>query len=232
MVDNVLFNFNSTALVASIAMAFWTFLCPVSAKLCNRFGCRVVMVCSGLTCALGLLASSFAPNLYVLYFTYGFVFAFGSSMVYITGFQIVPLYFDKHRSVATAMVSVGPGAGVLLMSPVTQTLLEHLDWRKTLMVLAAINVVPSILGCSITRRNNISPRPLMTEDQRSRSREAIVKERCRCLRSLDFSLFKDPMFMILAVSFAICVFGYSLPYVHLVSSTLACLFNTLFFHIC
>ncbi|KAK3728502.1 hypothetical protein QZH41_002365 [Actinostola sp. cb2023] len=31
------------ALVASIAMSFYTFLCPVSAKLCNRFGCRVVM---------------------------------------------------------------------------------------------------------------------------------------------------------------------------------------------
>ncbi|KAK3728501.1 hypothetical protein QZH41_002364 [Actinostola sp. cb2023] len=61
-----------TALVVSIAMALWTFLCPVSAKLCNRFGCRAVMVCSGLTGALGLLGSSFAPNLYVLYFTYGF----------------------------------------------------------------------------------------------------------------------------------------------------------------
>ena len=202
--------FNSTALVASIAMALLSGLCPVSAKLCNRFGCRVVTMCSGLTCALGLLGSSFAPNLYVLYFTYGFVFAFGASMVCMAGFLIVPLYFDKHQSVATALASVGPAAGVLLMSPVTQTLLEHLDWRKTLMVLSAINVVPCILGCSITRRKK-------PEQQESVQREPSDEGWCRYLRSLDLSLLKDPVFVMLSLSFSITVLGNLIPYVHLVS---------------
>jgi len=131
-------------------------------------------------------------------------------MVYIAAFQVVPLYFDKHRSVATAMASVGAGAGALLMSPVTQTLLEHLDWRKTLMVLAAISVVPCILGCSITRRKK-------PELQESVQREPSDEGCCRCLRSLDLSLFKDPVFVMLSLSTSMSFLGSLLPYVHFVS---------------
>ncbi|KAK3711751.1 hypothetical protein QZH41_020136, partial [Actinostola sp. cb2023] len=202
------------AMVASLAMAFFTFLCVVAAKLCLRYGSRVVMVCAALTCALGLLGSAFAPNLYVLYVTYGCVVGFSNAMAYMAGFHIVPLYFDKHQSLATAIVSVGPGSGVLLMSPVTQALLEHLDWRKTLMVLAAINVVPCILACSITRR---STKPgLINEESDSKPIVPSNKECCSSLRSLDLSLFKDPVFMILSLTMSIAACGHLMPLVHLV----------------
>ncbi|KAK3739226.1 hypothetical protein QZH41_004335 [Actinostola sp. cb2023] len=195
-------------MVASLAMALFSFLCVVAAKLCLRYGSRVVMMCAGLTCALGLLGSAFAPNLYVLYVTYGYVVGLASAMTFMAGFQIVPLYFDKHQSLATAIVSVAPGAGILLMSPVTQTLLEHLDWRKTLMVLAAINVVPCILACSITRRT----KPVkINEESDSKPIVPSNKECCSSLRSLDLSLFKDPVFMILSLTMSIASLGHYIP---------------------
>ena len=68
-------------------------------------------------------------------------------------FLVVPLYFDKHRHVATGIGSMGPGAGLLVMSPVAQVLVEHLGWRKALIALACMNLTSSFLGLVISRKN-------------------------------------------------------------------------------
>ena len=197
-------------MVASLGMALYTFLCPVAAKLSTRFGCRVVMVCGGLTSALGLLGSSFAPNLDVLYLSFGVMVGIASSLVYMAAFQIVPLYFDKHRDIATAMASLGPGAGVLVMSPVIQTLLKRFDWRKALLALAGINLLPSILGCSIMRKNK------KTVNDNEDTRKTSESRCCRILQILDCSILKNPSFVILTLSGVVTQLGYMIPYVHLV----------------
>ena len=204
-------SFTLAVLVASLGVAFYCIGSPVSAKLCIRFGCRVVMVSSGLTCALGLLASSFAPNLYVLYLSYGVVVGFATSMVFTAGFQLIPLYFDKHRYVASSMATLGHAAGYLVMCPVTQILLDHLGWRKALLVMAAINVTPVILGCSITRKSTT-----MGEDQIISTGPSNINRCYSFLRWLDLSVFKDPTFVILTLSALAAVMGHYMPYLHLV----------------
>jgi len=72
-------------MVASIAMGFYLILCPVAVRLCSRLGCRLTMIAGGLLTSLGFLGSSFAPNLYVLYFTHGVMMGFSASLVYMAG---------------------------------------------------------------------------------------------------------------------------------------------------
>ena len=191
-----------TAAVGSITFGILMLVCPVSAKLCKRFGSRIVMVCGGIVCALGVLGSAFSPSLYLLYFTYGFVVGCGASMIYMAAFEIVPLYFDKHRSLATGMLSAGSGAGLLIMCPIVAVLLDHFDWRKSLMILAGLNLLPSILGCSITRRT-------------SDCQESKKQQQPR--RKLDVPLYKDPVFILVTCIFVIMGTGHLMPTVHLVS---------------
>ena len=202
-----------TALVASLSMGFYTFLCPISSKICLVFGCRITTILAGLASSLGLLISSFAPNLYVLYLGYGLMLGFGGSMAYISSFQMIPLYFDKHCFLAIGLASVGSGAGLLIMSPIVQILLDHHGWRTAMMVLSGIHLVPCFLGCTITRKNDSSS----NENNEYLTSLPLSKRVFKWLRSLDFSLIKNPKFMIISISTSITLLGNFTPYFHLVS---------------
>jgi MFS family permease len=201
------------ALVGSLSLASMGLFSPVSARLIDRYGCRVMMICGGLTCAVALFASSFSPNIYVLFVVYGLGFGFGASFIYISAFQIIPLYFERHRSFATAISSIGPGVGLLLMSPIIQTLLENFDWRKALMILAAANLAPCILGNSIKRKS----KPSLQSKQDSTKKEKPIGC-CKC-SSLTYNsaLFKNQVFVLLCTSMTISCLALAIPAVHLVS---------------
>jgi MFS family permease len=170
------------------------------------------MICGGLSCTVAIFASSFAPNIYFLILTYGIGLGFGSSLIAFAAFQIVPLYFDRHHSLATAMVAAGPGAGLLLMSPVVEKLLEHFDWRKALMVLSAANLAPCILGYSIRRRK------ITRVENEEVLRQNNMSNRCfKRMKLIDTSALKNPMFLLLCLTTSFRDIGYTIPTIHLVS---------------
>ncbi|XP_020916619.1 monocarboxylate transporter 13 [Exaiptasia diaphana] len=201
-----------TALVASLSMGVHTLIGPISSKICLTLGFRNAMILAGLVSASGLLGSSFAPNLYILYLGYGLALGFSVSVVYVGAFQIIPLYFDRHRFLATGVLAVGPGAGPLIMSTIVQAILDHIDWRKTMMVLAGMQLLPCLLGCTISRRNE----RIKNERIVGQAASLLTKERlCKCLSLLDFTLLRDPLFMMISISFAISILGNYTPYFHL-----------------
>lgn len=190
-------------------------LSPLSSFFVKRFGARVTIPFGAAICAIGFLGSAFATNIYLVCLTYGFVVAWGSCLIYISGYMTVNLYFDKRRSLATAMVSAGPWAGFVLISPISQSLIEHLGWRQAMLVLGGINLIACFLGCGITRRmdnRRVSPgRPAPKSPKRVKTVLSNV------FSSLKASAFKDPL---LALVFTLTFFislAYEMPVVHLVS---------------
>ena len=121
---------------------------PVAGKLCDRFSPRGVAILGGLVAIIGLVSTSQAHNIFVMYATYGVIFAFGASCVYIAVFVTVPKYFRKWRSLATGMLSSGPGTGTFLMSPILALSIEELGWRGAFFVMAGIMGVVCVLGCT------------------------------------------------------------------------------------
>jgi len=125
----------------------------------------------------------------------------------ITGIQMVRLYFKKQRNLAICLVTVGPGLGVLLLSPTVQALVARLGWRGAMRVLAGINVITCLLGCAIGRKSV----------QSSKKPSLRVGTMCSFLRSIDVSFFKDATFMMLCLSIITTQLGDQLPFFHLVS---------------
>lgn len=208
-VNSFLFLF-FLAIPGSFSVAFLTMLCPVSSVFFTRFGGRISVLTGAVISALGLLGSSFAPNIYVLCATFGILVAWGSCLIYMAGFLIVPLYFDKHRSLATGMVSAGPAAGVLIMSPVAQKLIDILDWRKAMLILGGMNLATAVLGVAISRKVH---QPELVNESFSVPR----KKNCiSVVFSCNFSVLKNPWLVLIVTMNVVLYLGHFMPLVHLV----------------
>ena len=81
--------------------------------LADRFGTRAVVFAGGVLLGVGLLAASQARDLTELQIAYGLVvgLAAGSSFAPLTA--LTSSWFDRHRSLAVALVSMGLGMGLL-----------------------------------------------------------------------------------------------------------------------
>jgi len=195
----------------SFSLAFLIVMCPAASAFVTRFNCRITVLCGSVLSAFGLLGSAFAPDIYVLSIAYGFVAGSGACLVYMAGICMVPLYFDRHRSFALGIVACsGPAAGVLMISPVVQTLIERLGWRKAMLVLGGFNLAISVFGAGITRQaqsaiKDENPAP---EKQRTFS---------RILSSLHCSVLKDPNLILVIIVNCICYMGHYISLIHLVS---------------
>lgn len=74
---------------------------------------------------LGLLASSFADSVYILYVTFGLLFGFGSSLCYSCSLLILPRYHTTYWSLAHGIALAGNGLGGLGLSPANGILLDE-----------------------------------------------------------------------------------------------------------
>lgn len=135
-----------TAWVGSIAMMGVGLFGPLVGNLYHRLGARIVTFSGTIICAASLIVTSKVTSLYVMYFTYGFLFSFGSCGVFILTYIMVPKYFTKWRSLSLGLIAMGPGGGLFIMSPIVHELFKAFGWRGTFSAMAGIVVVTSALA--------------------------------------------------------------------------------------
>lgn len=185
-------------------MSLTFFFGPLAGKLCDRFGPRVVSIMGALVSVVGLVSTSQAQSLYVMFFTYSILFAFGGCCTYTAVFVIVPKYFLQRRSLATGMIASGPGAGTLMMSPILALSIEGLGWRGAFLVMAGIVAIICVLGCTFD--------PNAPKDT---SEEHVHV--CIYAKEKGRKLTKNTEYLLLVFTSTIVVLGNSVPQVHLVS---------------
>ena len=187
-------------------MSLTFFFGPLAGKLCDRFGPRVVSIMGALVSVVGLVSTSQAKSLYVIYFTYSILFAFGGCCTYTAVFVIVPKYFLKRRSLATGMIASGPGAGTFTMSPILALSIEALGWRGAFIVMAGIVAFICVLGCTFDPN---TPKKASEEHVHM----------CIHAKEKGRKLIKNAEYLLLVFATTIAVLGNSVPQVHLVSQT-------------
>ena len=117
--------------------------------LSDRLGLRrLVPICACLM-ALGLVMASRIDSLWMLYLSYGLVFAIGITGVGdLSHLPVISRWFIKRRGTAIGIAMAGMGLGILLVVPLTQSLILHLGWRWAyiaLAVLAVVTIIPPTL---------------------------------------------------------------------------------------
>ena len=204
------FHLHSTAWIGSIAFALVFFAGPLAGSLSDRFGCRVVCIAGGLMCSVALFLSSFATNIVHYYFTYSLLFGLGGCCVRTSCFLITAKYFHKRRSLATGILSAAAGIGLFIFGPFTQLLLDVLGLAGTYRVLA----IPclAICVCALTFHSNVQAEGTYNLC------EIPNEEDCDTRKIIDCSVWREPVFVVLVITFMIGVLGIVVPPLHLVSS--------------
>ena len=196
----------SSALVGSLAMVGMGIFSTLVAKVYNRIGPRATVILGVVLCSGALLATSQGNSIYSILITYGVMFGFGSSFIFLTPYLVLPRYFVKRLSLAVGLVAMGPGGGMFVMSVVMKALLDELDWRRTYMILAGFVSLSVPLVCTV--------RSMPPEEEESKSVKKDAKERfCESV----WSLFSNKRFDIIFLSMNLYYVVHYIPSVHMVS---------------
>ncbi|XP_055448268.1 monocarboxylate transporter 7 isoform X1 [Psammomys obesus] len=131
--------------IISICVFVLTFTAPLSTVLSNRFGHRLVVMAGGLLISTGMVAASFSRRVYHMYICIGVISGLGYCFSFLPTVTILSQYFDKRRSVVTAVASTGECFAVFAFAPAITALKEHIGWRYSLLFVGLLQL--NILVC-------------------------------------------------------------------------------------
>ncbi len=144
------------SLVFALSGGVYFVLGAVGGLLADRFGARVVC-CGGMVLiALGLLASSLATSMTMIYAAYGVGVGVGIAFVYTPAIGCVPAWFTQRRGFATGLASAGIGAGTVLVPLIATVAIGALDWRGALRVIALGVLLIGLGAAWLLRRAPVS----------------------------------------------------------------------------
>ncbi|XP_053316025.1 monocarboxylate transporter 10 [Spea bombifrons] len=198
-----------TAWVSSLSMGMIFFCSPVVSIFTDVFGCRRTAVVGAAVGIIGLLSSSFVSSLGPLYFTYGIIFACGCSFAYQPSLVILGHYFKKRLGLVNGIVTAGSSLFTVSLPFVLRYLLDRVGLFNTLRVLCVLMFILFLAGFTY--------KPLVPGRSNLQFRQN-GKFRCPSATKLfNFSIFKTKSYCIWAFGIPAALFGYFVPYVHLMN---------------
>ncbi|XP_068433758.1 LOW QUALITY PROTEIN: monocarboxylate transporter 10 [Clinocottus analis] len=193
-----------TAWVGSLSMGMIFFCSPIVSVFTDIFGCRITAVAGAAVGLVGLLASSFVTSLGPMYFTYGIVFACGCSFAYQPSLVILGHYFKKRLGLVNGIVTAGSSVFTITLPFALSHLLERVGLQSTMRVLCILMFVLMLAGFTY--------KPLLPV----KSSQTRTGRRCPPLSQIfNLNIWKSLGYRIWAFGIPAALYGYFVPYVHL-----------------
>lgn len=139
-----------------------------------------------------------------MYFTYGIVFACGCSFAYQPSLVILGHYFKKRLGLVNGIVTAGSGIFTVTLPFILSQLLEKVGLQNTLRVFCILMFVLILAGFTY--------KPLLP------AKPAETQTGFRLSRIFNMNIWKSVGYRIWAFGIPAALYGYYVPYVHLVSS--------------
>ncbi|KAM5167745.1 monocarboxylate transporter 10 isoform 1-T1 [Callospermophilus lateralis] len=201
-----------TAWVSSLSMGMIFFCCPIASVFTDIFGCRKTAVMGAAVGFVGLMSSSFVSSIEPLYLTYGIIFACGCSFAYQPSLVILGHYFKKRLGLVNGIVTAGSSVFTILLPLLLRVLIGSVGLSDTLRVLCIFMFVLFLAGFTY--------RPLASsaKDKESESSRFSLFSRRKFSppkKLFNFGIFKVTAYAVWAVGIPLALFGYFVPYVHL-----------------
>uniref|UniRef100_A0A3P8RZN9 Monocarboxylate transporter 10 n=2 Tax=Amphiprion TaxID=80969 RepID=A0A3P8RZN9_AMPPE len=193
-----------TAWVGSLSMGMIFFCSPIVSVFTDMFGCRITAVGGAAVGLVGLLASSFVSSLGVMYFTYGIVFACGCSFAYQPSLVILGHYFKKRLGLVNGIVTAGSSIFTITLPFVLSGLLERVGLHNTMRVLCVLMFVLMLAG--FTYKPLLPVKPATSQTGGSRLKQIF-----------NVNIWKSWGYRIWAFGIPAALYGYFVPYVHLMN---------------
>ena len=192
-------------IVMGVAGFFW-------GTLSDRIGARpVVFMATGLLGA-GLILASRTTNLTVFQFAYGGLVGASGGAFFAPIISATLGWFDKNRSLAVSLVSIGGGVAPMVMTPLASVLIGFYGWRSAMLMIAVGAIVIVALAATLIR-----PAPSADTTPATADSPPATSQRTNIGQVL-----RTPQFIVLASVFFLCCAAHSGPIFHTVSYAMIC----------
>ncbi|MCP8882098.1 MFS transporter [Devosia sp. XJ19-1] len=194
-------------IVMGVAGFFW-------GTLTDRIGARPVILTAALLLGLGLFIASRATDLLVFQFAYGGLVGASGGAFFAPLIATTLGWFDKNRSLAVSLVSLGGGIAPMTITPLATVLIENFGWRDAMMMTAIVATCLIVPAAFLIRR---APEA-MVEAPSPASDVVPAEPRPGNMAAI----FRKPQFFVLAGVFFLCCGAHSGPIFHTVSYAMLC----------
>lgn len=147
-----------------------------------------------------------------LYLTYGILFGVGASLAYTPSLVILGHYFKRYLGVVNGFVTAGSSVFTIAMPYALAFLLKRVKLEATMMCMSALIAV--IMSCALL----FKPLPgagVTSSDQSPRFYKHSVWRQVKSAINTD--IWRRKKYVIWALAVPSALFGYFVPYVHMVS---------------
>ena len=160
MINEFGWSVAATALAFSLRTEVGGVSAPIIGIVIDRFGTQRVMVAGVLLTVLGFVCISLVQTLPQFYAAMVLTAVGTSACGYPVGFAAIATWFNRRRSSAMAMITIGGGIGGMFAVVVGQ-LVEAFGWRAALQLMAAFMLtVGVVIAMNVRSRPEAHPQPM------------------------------------------------------------------------
>ena len=182
--------------------------------LTDRIGARPVVIVAAVLLGLGLFIASRATDLLVFQLAYGGLVGASGGAFFAPLIATTLGWFDKHRSLAVSLVSLGGGVAPMTITPLATVLIGSFGWRDAMTMTAVAAACLIVPAAFLIRRA-----PEALAEAPSPSSDVVPAEKPPTRIA---TLFRTPQFIVLAAVFFLCCGAHSGPIFHTVSYAMLC----------
>ncbi|XP_070532671.1 monocarboxylate transporter 13-like [Ptychodera flava] len=136
-----------TSLINGIGIGTTFLIGPFVGVLVNKFGIRPVVIGGGLLSSGGIIISTFASRVEIMYISFGLITGSGTGLAYGPSVVIISRYFHKYHTVINGIASAGSSIGIMVFPPLYQVLIDKYRWKGAMLIIAAMNMHTVVCGC-------------------------------------------------------------------------------------
>jgi MFS family permease len=206
-------GWSSTGVTASMTVAFLVMGASGFGwgALSDRIGARPVLVMGNVLLGLGLILASRSTSLLAFQFCYGVVIGVAGGSFFPPLIATTVGWFEKHRSLAVSLVSVGIGVAPMTVAPFSQWLVSEFGWRQAQFLLG-VGVLVLLIPMSLLIRRPPAVSPDAAEAPQAAAASVPEQPGLTVAQAL-----RTPQFIVLALVFFACCACHSGPIIHTVS---------------
>ncbi|XP_014774095.1 monocarboxylate transporter 4 [Octopus bimaculoides] len=135
-----------TSLVQSLCLAVTYGLGFFMGMIIEKIGLRLSILCGSVFAAIGFAASAFAPQIYYIIICIGIIGGIGISLLTISSFAAIPIYFKDKQNAAVAFTSMGTGIGSAVWPKIMIQFIKEYDWRGNYLLVGGIMFNASVMA--------------------------------------------------------------------------------------
>nr|XP_045608472.1 monocarboxylate transporter 9-like isoform X2 [Procambarus clarkii] len=128
----------TTAWIFNVQCFVWNMMGLVVRPLAKEFGWRNIAIKGVLLTSVSVIMSAFTPSAEFLFFSFSLLSGVGGGVVVCMCFIIVPMYFDRRRGLANAVMMAGVCTGQIVGPPFVRLLQDVYTFKGATLILGAL----------------------------------------------------------------------------------------------